>query len=319
MSQEDKVATADRVADEPKAETHKREHEEGDVQENKRPKVEIPEGMSKSAWKKLQKRKKWEETKPQYLAEKREKRKLARQRRKEREQEEEGDQNYHQMRKSKNLPTEQKATGINFIMDCEFDHLMNDKEIVSLSSQIARCYSAKRHCQYEVGLEISSFNKNLKERFEKAVSQYKLWKGLPFKENEKLSDIIDETKKDKYVYLTADTNEVIEQLEPDTTYIIGGIVDKNRHKKLCVNKAQELGLKVGRLPIDKYIKMNGRQVLATSHVYEIACKWFENDKDWGKAFNEVLPPRKIKAHGTLSEPAEPATESSVEPEANQLA
>jgi len=29
------------------------------------------------------------------------------------------------------------------------------------------------------------------------------------------------------------------QLDPDSVYIIGGIVDRNRHKQLCYNKAVE--------------------------------------------------------------------------------
>jgi len=258
----------------------------------KRAKVEIPEGMSKNQWKKLQKEKRWQETKTEY-------RRIQKQKKKERQKlaKENGEvnenQNYHSV-KRKEIPKTQIPTNVKFIMDCEFDSLMNNKEIVSMSNQIARSYSAKRHCDYDLPLTISSFNKNLKKRFETAVQQYKLWKNIDFQENEKLSDLIPEDQKDKFVYFTADTDEVIETLTPNTTYIIGGIVDKNRHKMLCVNKAKELGLRVGKLPIDKYIEMNGRQVLATSHVYEICCKWFENNHNWEKAFNEVLPPRKIK-------------------------
>lgn len=44
--------------------------------------------------------------------------------------------------------------------------------------------------------------------------------------------------KDKIVYLTADTEEKLERLEPGMRYIVGGIVDKNRYKELCLKKAQ---------------------------------------------------------------------------------
>ncbi|KAG7661113.1 TRM10 [[Candida] subhashii] len=275
----------------------------------------IPEGMTKSEWKRQLKQKKWEETKEQYREFQREKKRLQRQRRKERNKQEaeEEEENYHQAKKPSRLPRNQIPTGVTFVMDCDFDDLMNRREIVSMSNQISRCYSAMRHCKYDVGLKITSFNKTLKERFDKDVSQYKLWKGIELNSEQSVEDLINDENRSKFVYLTADTDEEITELLPDHTYIIGGIVDKNRHKELCLNKAKKLGLKVGKLPIGKYIDMNGRHVLATSHVYELCCKWFENDKDWSQAFNEVLPPRKVKgkvdADGTVTIESEDVEES----------
>lgn len=268
----------------------------------------VPEGMSRNQWKKLQRQKRWDELKDEYRQMKRDKKKAAKQRRKDQitqlkeqglsEQELEDALHYHQLKKEKKLPESQIPSDTRFIFDCAFDDLMNNKEIVSLSNQITRSYSAKRHCKFDLPLDIVSFEGQLVDRFQKLVEQYTLWKGINFIQ-EPLESLITEENKDKFVYFTADTDEVIEELEPGTTYIIGAIVDKNRHKNLCINKAKEMGLRVGRLPIDKYIQMNGRQVLATSHVYELCCKWYECDRDWGKAFNEVLPPRKVK--GKLEE------------------
>ncbi|KAG7193420.1 tRNA (guanine(9)-N(1))-methyltransferase [Scheffersomyces spartinae] len=268
----------------------------------------VPDGMSRNQWKKLQRQKRWDEQKDEYRKIKRDKKKAAKQRRKDHitqlkeqgltEQELDDALHYHQLKKERKLPESQTPSDAKFIFDCSFDDLMSDKEIVSLSNQITRAYSAKRHCKYDLPLDIVSFQGKLVERFEKLVGQYKLWKGINFNE-ESLESLITDENKDKFIYFTADTDEVIEELEPGMTYIIGAIVDKNRHKNLCINKAKEMGLRVGRLPIDKYIQMNGRQVLATSHVYEICCKWYECAHDWEKAFNEVLPPRKVK--GKLEE------------------
>lgn len=259
---------------------------------------ELPPGMSRNQWKKLQRQKRWEETKEEYRLIKRQKKKAARERKRHNRGEEGSgtdDINYHQQKRPK-IPSQQKQTGVKIVIDCEFDELMNNKEIVSLSNQITRAYSAKRHCEYDLQLDITSFNKNLKLRFDKSVSQYKLWTNIQFQENDHLADILptDPQERSKWIYLTADTDEVITELLPDHTYIIGGIVDKNRHKLICKKKAEQLGLRVGKLPIDQFIQLNGRQVLATSHVFELCCKWFELNKDWGKAFNEVLPPRKLE-------------------------
>lgn len=261
-------------------------------------KAVIPEGMSKNAWKKLQKQKRWEEQKDEYRLKRAAKKKALRQRKAENRANgtlSESD-NYH-MQPKKLLPESQSPSGVKVIMDCEFDDLMIDKEIVSMSNQITRCYLAKRHAKYHVDFVVSTFNKRLKQRFDKTLPEYHKWTDMNFLENKTLSELLptDPEEFKKYVYLTADTEEELEELEEGHTYIIGGIVDKNRHKMLCVNKAKELGLRVARLPIGKYIQMNSRHVLATSHVYEIMCLWFELDRDWGKAFNAVLPPRKLKA------------------------
>jgi len=43
---------------------------------------------------------------------------------------------------------------------------------------------------------------------------------------------IDEAEREagRMVYLSADADETLEELEEGTTYIVGGIIDKNRHK-----------------------------------------------------------------------------------------
>lgn len=46
-------------------------------------------------------------------------------------------------------------------------------------------------------------------------------------------------QKESLVYLTADSENTIDELDATKIYVIGGIVDKNRYVNLTLNKAKE--------------------------------------------------------------------------------
>ena len=93
------------------------------------------------------------------------------------------------------------------------------------------------------------------------------------------------------VYLTSDSPYTLERLEPYTSYVIGGLVDRNREKGICYKRAMAHGVKTAKLPIGEYMTMASRFVLTTNQVVEIMSKWLEC-ADWGTAFAAIVPPRK---------------------------
>lgn len=99
------------------------------------------------------------------------------------------------------------------------------------------------------------------------------------------------TQDGEVIYLSSDSPYVLEELKPNSTYIIGGLVDKNRHKGICHKIATEKGLRTAKLPISDFLEMSSRSVLATNHVNEIMLRWLDCG-DWGKAFMQVIPKRK---------------------------
>ncbi|KAJ5046486.1 uncharacterized protein L3040_003729 [Drepanopeziza brunnea f. sp. 'multigermtubi'] len=276
---------------------------------------------------------------------------------------------------------------ISFVLDCDFNDLMMEKEIISLGAQLTRCYSDNKCNPYRAHLSVSSWGGTLQKRFETVLTNnHKSWKGIRFFEEgfetaaEELHrvmrgpgggklvgalgpkstevqkndtsaplpnsgpDAIDpaaqlavevtelssqsngvtqtpeqplaeenlEIKRKgsqdtadtgmetasicpksepSIVYLTSDSPNTLRVLSPYTTYIIGGIVDKNRHKGLCYKRACERGIPTARLPIGEFMTMQSRTVLTVNHVMEIMLKWLETG-DWGEAFLKVIPKRK---------------------------
>lgn len=93
------------------------------------------------------------------------------------------------------------------------------------------------------------------------------------------------------IYLTSDSDYTLTTLKPYSTYIVGGLVDKNRHKGICYRTALKHNIKTAKLPIGEYMEMTSRKVLATNHVVEIMVRFLECG-DWGESFMQVIPKRK---------------------------
>lgn len=210
---------------------------------------------------------------------------------------------------------------VTLILDCQFDDLMMDKERKSLASQITRCYSDNHKAPFQTHLVVSSFGGHLKDRFDGILAgNHRSWKNVRFLE----TDLVDAANQadewmrqtgggeiaaalvDRYgtesspsakaregemVYLTSDSPNTLTEICPYSTYVIGGLVDKNRHKGICYKKAMDRGIKTAKLPIGDYMQMTSRFVLATNHVAEIILRWLECG-DWGQAFLQVVPKRK---------------------------
>ncbi|KAI9801646.1 MAG: hypothetical protein M1833_002328 [Piccolia ochrophora] len=220
---------------------------------------------------------------------------------------------------------------ITFILDCSFDDLMMEKERISLGSQVTRCYAENTKAPIRGHLYITSFNGLLKERFETVLAdQHHGWKSVTFTEDDYVkasetakalmnspgggkavgpmllhptppipSDAVP-TNTGELIYLTSDSPDTLTRLLPNCTYVIGGLVDRNRHKGICYQRATECGVKTAKLPIGEYLKMSSRFVLTTNQVLEIMLRWLELG-DWGEAFLCVVPKRK---GGVLKEKVE---------------
>ena len=263
---------------------------------------------------------------------------------------------------------------ITILIDCGFDNLMAEKEMISLGSQLTRSYSDNHRAPFQAHLVVSSWGGLLKQRFDNVLNEHYLnWKGVRFEEDDfavvaekakvwmsgkpggrlagtfekygpiqqrpvvaqidssegTTKEIVEEVEAEndplhsapdasrppeaaavaaqgatalqnpqgnskpegEIIYLTSDSPDTLTELKPFSTYIVGGLVDKNRHKGICYKTALDKGIKTAKLPIGEYMTMQSRFVLATNHVVEIMIKWLECG-DWGQAFMQVIPKRK---------------------------
>ncbi|KAF2666727.1 hypothetical protein BT63DRAFT_415836 [Microthyrium microscopicum] len=278
-----------------------------------------PPTMSKNAQKKLRKKQEWEAGRGERAIKRKEKRIIMREKKRE---EIKANPALAPVKKAKLIQT---PVAMTFIIDCAFDELMFDNEVVSLGSQITTCYNRVKHCKLRPILAVSSFGGRLQERFDVLLKkQYQHWRGVHFltddvkdvakKAEEWMKDTVHESggvieasaadmeapeeedkrkgwESAKMIYLSADSSNVLTTLSPNTCYVVGGLIDRNRHKGHCFKRARTAGITTARLPIGEYIQLSSRKVLTTNHVVEIMLRYLEN-RDWAKSFLDVIPARK---------------------------
>ena len=179
-------------------------------------------------------------------------------------------------------------------LDCSYESQMTDKEISSLALQIRYCYGVNKRSKNPCRLFISSLSGKTYDHLCKVNGFPEQWKERAFINTEKHFNSYWKDNEDskKLVYLTSDSDNVIETLEDDKIYIIGGIVDRNRLKEAALTQAQQYSIPTAKLPISNYIKTNATKVLTCNHVFEILLKYKEHGQDWEKALMDVLPQRK---------------------------
>ncbi|GMI91419.1 tRNA modification 10 [Hibiscus trionum] len=183
--------------------------------------------------------------------------------------------------------TQAKETGQNIVVDLEFSHLMTHSEIHSLVQQIMYCYAVNGRCSLPAHLWLTGCQGEMGTQLQR-IPGFDKW--IIEKENQSYIEAFSE-RKDDLVYLTADSETVLHELDLTKVYIVGGLVDRNRWKGITMKKAEEQGIHTAKLPIGDYMKMSSSQVLTVNQVIEILLKFLEN-KDWKASFFQVIPQRK---------------------------
>ena len=169
---------------------------------------------------------------------------------------------------------------------------MTEKEIGSLSLQLRYCYSENKNSPVPCMLSATSLEGETLARLQN-VSGFEDWEKRGFTCTEKSLEEYYADRIDDVVYLTSDSDNILETLDSKAIYVIGGIVDRNRLKRAAISRAEKLGVATAKLPLDRHLKeMTATRVLTCNHVFSILMKCKEFQQDWKKALWEVLPSRK---------------------------
>ncbi len=251
--------------------------------------------LSKNQLKKMKRKEKWENEKETRKKIKKEKEKEKRKKKNELISKQSQDKPVEIIMKEPKKLWEEKLklkmeNGIKICIDCDFENLMTEKEIISMSRQITEIYSRNKKSTNPfmiilLGLGDKLFDYLRKNGFEK-------WLGIKYFLKSDENNFLSENNQ-KLIYLSGDSENTLEKLDPDNIYLIGGIVDRNRHKFLTLNKAKELNINHAKLPLGDFIDLKSSKVLATNHVFDILSYYNSVNPDWKESFMSIIPQRKL--------------------------
>ncbi|XP_017477933.1 PREDICTED: tRNA methyltransferase 10 homolog A-like isoform X1 [Rhagoletis zephyria] len=184
--------------------------------------------------------------------------------------------------------TEQQSGKLCVAIDLDYDDLMHDRDVSKCIKQCLRIYTINRRSKCPGHLHITGIKTD--GRIHSSLKRNDGWENwhLKYHFNQTHNDVF---PKEKIVYLTCESDTVLDRIEGDFVYVIGGLVDHNHHKGLCHKRATEIGLRTARLPLSEHVNMKTRAVLSTFHVFEILMRVTEG-KSWTDAIMETLPVRK---------------------------
>eukprot|EP00762_Andalucia_godoyi_P000498 ANDGO_03249.mRNA.1 tRNA (guanine(9)-N1)-methyltransferase len=187
-------------------------------------------------------------------------------------------------RRQQDRATHAHVLGPVLVVDMQWNSIMQAKEKRAATSQVKESYAANRKCESPFQFWITSYDDALFSH----ITGRNSW--LAHKSSEHLLDAFRD-KLSSLVYLTADSPNTLSTLNEHDIYIIGGFVDRNRHKNTTEDWSASHGIRTARLPI-----ANVTVVLTINQVVEILCHARAHG-DWKRAVEAVVPSRKVKAQG----------------------
>ncbi len=171
-----------------------------------------------------------------------------------------------------------------------------------LAQQIGRCHASNKSLESPVHLTLCNLNK-----------ESSFYKELCRRNDGFTNFIIEQTEEsiEKYyiekmkqvAYMSPDSPNYIEEIDVNTTYVIGGLVDETVSKKVTIDKCKHLQINSYSLPIEKYMSrqesndgntskvFNYSKILAINQVFDILADFFIN-KNWPRALDCGVPKRK---------------------------
>lgn len=175
----------------------------------------------------------------------------------------------------------------NVVFDLGFASQMKQREVRSLAIQLTYCYAMNKTIPTPICYHFCSYTDEVKEELEKmgSIGWLAKFAHQPFYDVEEIMKSGKEV-----VYLSPESENVLEQVNPNAFYVIGGLVDKPVTKFLSFKRAHNLEIKTARLPLAEHLKQLRSTALNINSVVEILENFIQT-QNWEEAVTKGVPKR----------------------------
>jgi tRNA (guanine9-N1)-methyltransferase len=173
------------------------------------------------------------------------------------------------------------------VFDLQFESVMNTKGVNSTVAQIKYSYACLRKTAFPLRPLAVVPPTATESALVRDLNQFDGFKKYGFEIRSGLLSTA--LAGDTVVYLTADSDEVLWDLQPGYAYVVGAFVDHNAKKGLTKQFADEHKLRTARLPLQETIDCKTIcRVLTINHVVQCLVEYSQS-RSWAQAFAASLP------------------------------
>ncbi|GFG39653.1 hypothetical protein Cfor_02960 [Coptotermes formosanus] len=199
--------------------------------------------------------------------------------------------------------------GQKLVLDCSYDSHMTVREAMNCGKQLTYTFSDNRSHDSPFDLYLCNARRegNTMKQFVKSIPTL-YDPDFPINITEK--HYLELFPKENIVYLTPHCREEMREFDHDAIYIIGAMVDKANDEPLSLAKAKREGLKMAKLPLDRYLAWGagGSKSLTLNQVIKILLD-IRASGSWDKALQHV-PRRKLASAKDIQERSSKEVEKS---------
>lgn len=175
------------------------------------------------------------------------------------------------------------------IFDCGFNHTMGHYDQISAARQIRGSIKANRKAAVPFVMHFCNLAKG-SPFWRMLEAEMAYLSHVPMHVHEQ--DIAQVIAPERLVYLSPNSEHVLEEFNPNDCYVIGSIVDRGAKVPLTLDKATKLNVRTARLPIDRFVTFRMHKELNLDHVMRILLTAKDCGSDWQKQIIHHIPRHK---------------------------